>query len=492
MLKRKLLLITQYCNYAFCILAFGIFAIGCISGIFNVLLSGILLLLFSNIAYGFCDWRKRIVFLIFNFTFFTFLLARPTISMLRGNVWWYFESESIYFSVTVLILSLFFLRIGNALFEHFLFFRHKNGLKPKECVDKSSNESFTETLQIISLIFFAVTIAFYLVTEIEKLVFMQGREYEEIYTSFSSQLPSAIQTIAAMMKYALCIFLATLPSKRRAFIPLAMYVISGLPDLIIGIRNTIVLNVIFVLLYYLLRDILEKHSIWFSKTEKILVVLLCPIALLFLSAYNYIRAGETVSLGVWDSIVDLFYKQGVSYDVLCMAYEALPDLPDVVSKNYTFGPFIDYITRGSLGQLLFDSLPLGSQNSEILAIYGNSFAHSMSYVAHPEYLQGHGWGSSYILELFADWGYLGVSFGSLLLGGVLSWMVYSFKKSTMTRIIILLCSTQIFFCPRSGALSWISFIITLQFWIAVAFCYILTALCNKKYFINRKELKENV
>lgn len=492
MLKVNFLLITQYCNYTFCILAFGLFIIGSISGIFNVLLLSVLLLLFSNIAYGFFAWRKRIVFLIFHFTFFTFLLARPTISMLRGNEWWYFKPESVCFSLNVLMLSLFFLRVGNTFFEHFFFFSDKDDLKLKKYTEKIHDESFTKTLQVVSLIFFAVTMVFYLATQIEKLVFMQGREYEEIYTSFSSRLPGVIQTIASMMKYALCIFLATLPPKKLAFIPLALYVISGLPDLIIGIRNTIVLNVIFVLLYYLLRDILEDHSTWFGKTEKVLVILLCPIVLLLLSAYNYIRAGETVSLGIWDSIVDLFYKQGVSYDVLCLAYEALPDLPDVVSKNYTFGPFTDYITRGSLGQLLFGSVPLGSQNSEILAIYGNSFAHSMSYIAHPEYLQGHGWGSSYLLELFADWGYLGVILGSFVLGGFLSSMVYSFKKSTMTRIIILLCAMQIFFCPRSSALSWLLFIITLQFWIAVAFCYILTALCNKKYFITRKELKKNV
>lgn len=470
--------IFRFFRCSFLILSFVFFFGGYLLNDFNLILIGVLLLFGSNIIYSFSDIKKHIVFFFFHITFFTFLLSRPTISMFRGNVWWYFDFSAVCFALNALFLTLLFMRIGVIIGEE-LSKRYEKNIFKSDLIKSESD--FQKSLQIISLIFFFITMGVYMLLQMEKLAFIQGREYAEIYLNFKSAYPSYVQTIASMMKYALCFFLATLPSKRLSFIPLLLYLLSAVPALIIGQRNPIVLNAIFILLYYIIRDTLNDNQRWLGKKEIIFLLVCSPVIIIFLGMYNYLRDGVDVSMGIVASIVDLFYKQGVSFDVLCRAYLAIPYLPDIVAKNYTFGPFLDYFQHGSIAQALFDATPLGSQNSEIKAIYGNNFSHSMSYVAHPEYLSGHGWGSSYVLETFADWGYIGIVLFSLVLGlfFVLQW--FAIYKNTFTRAIILVCMLSLFFIPRAEATGWLSFFITAQFWLSAIFCYFLAGLCSRRY-----------
>ncbi len=455
---------------------------GYLGEMYNVILLGILAWFFCNLIYGVSQWRKRLIFLVFQLMIFTFLLSRPVISMCRGDVWWNFEQKTVFFALNLLWITLLCLRIGCMAFE-WLFPKPSSPrvLSSRQGYGVYRETDFQKTLRWVSLVFFLITTVFFWVIQLEKLIFIQGRDYAEIYLSYQSSLPGFVFTLSDMSDYALCIFLATFPKKKWVYPVLILYVLGTVPNLIIGVRNPLVLAVLFSFLYFLLRDILENRAYWFGKFEKTAAVILLPAALIFLSFYNYIRDGQAVSMGILESIVDLFYKQGVTFDVLCRAYEALPDLPDVVEKNYTFGPFVDYVTRGTFGQSLFGTSSIGTQNSEIVAVYGNSFAHSMSYVAHPGYLNGYGWGSSYLLELFADWGYAGVVLGSTVLGGLMRWMTDGMRQSGLVRTVILLGLTEIFFIPRAEATGWMMFLITFQFWLAVGFCYAVASLLNKKY-----------
>lgn len=470
----------------------SLLGIGYLLGGYNIILWGILLLFICNLIYGISEWKKRLIFLFFHAMIFTFLVSRPLISMCRDYQWWYFGREQTYFALNLIWITLLCLRIGCAVYERFA------PSDKKSCISETATgyAVYKETdmmrnLRLIALIFYLLTSVFFWMVQIERLQFIQQHDYADIYLSYTEQLPGFVYSIADMSNYGICIYLATFPKKKWTYGPLILFVLGAVPDLVIGIRNTIVLNLLFAFLYFLLRDILERRSHWFGRFEKIAVVVFLPTALIFLSFYNYARDGQIVSMGIWDSIEDLFYKQGVTFDVLCRTHDALPNLPDVVEKNYTFGSFIDYATRGTIARSLLGTSDLGSQNSEILAIYGNSFSHSMSYVAHPEYLSGHGWGSSYLLELFADWGYMGVALGSTVLGAILRWMVDAMKRGVFLRIVILRCMIDLFFIPRAAATGWIVFLITFQFWVAVSFCFFIASLLNKKYSFPTRRKKEH-
>lgn len=418
---------------------------------------------------------------------FVFLLSRPTISFFKRQVWWYFTTDTVIFILTALFLTLLFLQLGAVLTEQIL---HDRSAAKKVKVAKPGyfqSEDFIRSLQLIALFLFYITIVFFFACELEKLIFMKGKNYEEFYVSFQSSLPYVVRAVASMMKFAFCIFLATFPSKKLTFIPAVLYVLSGLPSLIIGERNPIVLNILFVLLYYFIRDTIEHSKYWIGKVEKTVIIIMFPLALLFLSAYNYIRAGKAVATtGVFSSIVDLFYKQGVTFDVLGIGYDSIPQLPKVVhdyaDKNYTFGLFIDYFMHNSIAQKFFGAIDLGNGNSVIKATYGNNFSHAMSYVSRSDYLQGHGWGTSYILETYADYGYLGIILFSLILGGFLIFLMYLLAhRSWFCKSVLLIVLTNLFFTPRAEAVSSVSFFIEMPYWFTVIVCFVGAALCAKQY-----------
>lgn len=85
----------------------------------------------------------------------------------------------------------------------------------------------------------------------------------------------------------------------------------------------------------------------------------------------------------------------------------------------------------------------------------NSLAHNLAYVYRKdEYLAGNGNGSSYLLEIFADYGYIGVFIASILLGIILIFLVVSFKRNNLLlSTIALICISNILFIPRSDATS---------------------------------------
>lgn len=459
---------------------------------YNLSIAAINLVFLSNVLYAYLNIRRRIVFLIFNICMWVFLISRPTISMLRGDEWWYFDTVNVKFALVALYITLLSLLCGCALAQHILKHRGEYRFEHTQeyCVIPKKQSEFNRSLQIISGALFIVCFLCKMAVGVEKIVFMSGKEYYEYYVSYESSFPYFFNTVASMMPYALCVFLAAMPKKKYAYTVLILYVVSTVPNLMIGIRNDIVLALIFSFLYFFIRDYFEATKHWIGRFERTACIIVIPFALVFLGAYNYIRDSAEYQSSAVSLIVDLFYKQGVSFDVLCIGFAAIPNLPSVVPKNYTFGNAIDYIKTNVISRKLFGTQPLGDGNNEYRAIYGNDFSHSMSYVARDDYLDGHGYGSSFILETFADFGYIGIIIFSILLGMLMIYMLHLLRKSRMWRVVVFMALTQFFFMPRASATGCFTFVIYIQFWIPIAAIYLLAALINKKYDIVRP-CKEN-
>ena len=177
--------------------------------------------------------------------------------------------------------------------------------------------------------------------------------------------------------------------------------------------------------------------------------------------------------------VDFMYKQGITFTMLSRGYEAIPNLPNRESKNYTFGPYIDYITRGTPAQILFGAESLGASNSLERATEGNNFNASLSYYLYGNmYFQGYGTGSSYIIELYADYGFIGISIFSVLLGMLLSSFNKIFIRGYVLRVVLIRGLMDVFIIPRFSVLSWTTFILSPQFWLPIMFCWIVANLLN--------------
>lgn len=488
-------------RYFLLLLSLFLFLLGKSLNSFNIELLGIFYLWVMNIVYCFEDIRDRIYLLFFNITFFGFLMSRPVISLLKGEKWWYFTEASVNFALNSLILSLIFIFIGYVICES----RREKYNKNLELIKKSkskdicyldyiSNSKFIYNLRIVALVLFYFSVIFFFIDEVDKLMFMRSKSYIDFYTSFKTSLPYLFLVLGSMNKYFLCIFLSTMPKKSLTFFPLALYIISAVPALLIGIRNPIVLNIIFVFLYYFTRDTINyKYEIykgkkrifkkWLGKVEWTFIIATFPVLMVLLGLYNYIRDRAMVTYsGIFSIIVDLFYKQGVSFDVLCIGYETIPKIKYTGFTNYTFGGIIDYIFHSKLAQVLWGMESLGEGNNLNKALYSNNFAHRMSYTARgQEYLNGHGWGSSYLLETYADFGYIGIILFSLILGILFFYIIRMINKGSIQSVLSLIILTEIYFCPRDAALGWLNFIIYMQFIVPFVVCYFGACLCIKEY-----------
>lgn len=479
----------RFFRYLFILLSFLFFLSGTIFESFNLMLSGALLFLASNVLYCFEDVHRRIYFLFFNITFFTFFLGRPLINMLKFKSWWYFGDQPTIFALNSIMISLICMFIGHYLCDKisrsemgYYFFTVKNS-------------KFIYNLRIISRILFYVSFLFYFLGEVEKFLFMRSRDYAELYSSYKSGLPGIFNFLGAICKYFLCIYLSTLPSKFESSVCLSLFVFSSIPSFLIGSRTGLVLNIIFSFIYYFTRDSinnkilrLQNKKKWIGNFEKLFLILGSPILLFILGVWNYLRDKKSSNLGVLATFVDFFEKQGVSFDVLCFGYKLFPTFTSQ-GINYTFGRIIDYFAHGKLSQILFGTNQLSEFHQSIEhVLYSNNFAHKLSYAVSPqEFLSGHGYGSSFILETYADFGYLGIALYSLILGMFFSSIIKIMNKGSIYMSVVLISLMNLFYLGRDASSRWIEFIIYFQFIVPVAACYMLAKLCIKEYS-NRKNL----
>lgn len=468
-MKKKLKLDVYTIIQLVCIaVSIILFFYGKAKTLYNWQLFGVMFFWLANLFYSFKNFGRRSVFFFFNITIFVFLLSRPFISCFRGRIWWHWGYSGSSFAMNALYLTLVGMSIGAMLIEYLAL----KDINSKLDVPKYPN--YRDHLMKFSLAFYFVTLIVGIYGDMEKLMFVRSTSYEEFYASFSSNLPTYIQVLGLMMPYVVCIYLACMPKKGISYLVLGSYVVSSFPTFLMGQRGPLILKIIFALVYFIIRDYLQDSQKWINKFEKIFIIIATPLMLVLMGAFNYIRADSSIEAkGFFSLIVDFFFKQGTSFDTIIFGHDMLDKLPFSDIKNYTFGSFIDSFKFGFLGQKLFHGIGLPSTNSPEKGMISNSLAHNLAYVYRKdEYLAGNGNGSSYLLELFADYGYMGVFIASILLGIILVLLVISLKRNNIfLSTITLICISNILFIPRSDATSWLQFIIKPTFIAPLIICF---------------------
>ncbi len=442
------------------------------------------ILLIGNMLYGIEKMRERFVFCLFNFACLFFLYGRTFIKLNQLDDWQYpFGDEIHKTAITMIYISILFLLFGAVFFGQF---KQGRPTIKRESILKS--EDFNKNLQIIAFIAYLFCAVFLLIVEIEKPIAMQGKSYVDYYYTFQSSLPGFVLSLSALAKFALCLFLATLPSKKMAFIALGIYVVSTIPVFIVGQRNQFISAALFVVCYYLLRDYIgkDKPKKWFGKFEGTAISIALPFFFAFLSIYESIRKDIAVSkVNIFNSISDLFYSQGVTYEVICKCIKYIDVLPET-NINYTFGAIIAYFKSNGISKLLFGTESYKAQTIE-MAMFGNSLSDTVSYFdLGQKYFEGAGLGSSYIVELFVDFGYVGVALFSFLLGIFLIWAVKVFNKNILSSYLVLVALIQLFMVPRSSATSWLVLLIYIPAIIFLIGIWVISYLCQKTYYKEKK------
>jgi len=482
--------IVSFLRYSLFVIGAAVFAAGAVTSGWNIMFWGMFLFFLSNIFFGFDSGRTRFIFLFFHVAIFTFLIVRPFILIVQGRSWIWYSKEATWAALMMVFLSLLSLRFG-AIIGEGIFKRYDNRGELKPVKEKTEyQQEFRESLALVSLVVFLILIAASFAEGFEKLSFMQDRTYNDYFLSYESSLPGPVLAMASMAKYAMCIFLATLPRKRAAAAVLGIYLLDAVPWFIIGVRNPVILRVIFIVIYFIFRDVIASRTgaggpvkKWIGPFEKAVMIIGTPALVAFMGVYSRIRLDRSVNTGILGSIGNFFYAQGTSFDTIRAVYNSMDELPSVVPKNYTFGPITDYLVHGSIGQKLFGTMDLGNTNSAIKAIYGSNLAHSAMYTTdRAAYLKGWGQGSSYVLENYVDWGYAGVIIFSVILGALLVLLLLMMKKdNTLLRTIAMVALLGLFFSPRAEALDWLTFLVYIQFWALIIVVYVLAGLVTRTY-----------
>lgn len=460
-----------------------LFTVGNLAVLQNVMLIGALALLVHNILYSMLSFRKNFLFFVFHVTIFVFLWSRPLIDLLIGNDWIVEQSSvihmteaSVYLASTVIYISMLFIFLGGLAAEYWHAHSRK---KEKQASGRLStflchpDATTTSALRVLSGSMLVVSFAFKMLLELEKAKFVFENNYVAFYSGFVSSLPYLFYVLSTFFPFALFLFLATKPKKGLSTTVLVMFVLSALPMFLGGERGPFVINVLVSLIYYVYRDYDGDTRIWVGKFEKVAMWIGIPLMIVLLGLINFIRNDVDPNMGPFRIAVDFFYSQGVTFLWVCGGMFVLPTLRATRLVSYTFGGLIDYVTHGTLAQLLFNAADLGGKNSMIMATQSNSMDHRLSlYMQGKEaYLAGHGCGSSYLVELMADFGIIGVILFSLLLGALLVSAFRICKKGVLPTTFLLCSLSGIIYMPRSNALGGLEFLWRYPFWLAIISCY---------------------
>lgn len=491
-------------------LSFVLFVAGSVSVDFNVMLAGVVCLYLANVVYGFLDMRSRLLFLFLHAGIALFLLSRPVIGALNPDRTWLLSTvETTSFALTALYLSMMSLFVGMALCGAVTSWNEKEDarikkLSPKRLFDRSfayadcsrqenkagriakfisdfagavpKKDKF-RYIRFAALVCFLVSVAGSYCEGFIKLSYMSGLSYEDYYLiSSSDHVPWVVSTLKTMTPYMMCAYLATMPKKLPSTVCLGMYVLSTIPMLMIGSRGDFVIAFLFAALYYVFRSIIDEDERWITKRVAAMAAVAVPVGVFAMGMWTYIRADEVANMtSIFAVFEDAFYKQGVSFSVMGYAYDVNPQIQDLGFKFFTICAYVDNIVNGFIGTTFFGVEPLPSTNSVELALQGQSYSHAMSFFAHPNYLGGEGYGSSYILEWYADFGYGGIAVGSFILAVGLYLLSRSVGRSWFWGTSALISSMAVFHMPRGAATEWIAFITTTRFWLAMFLVVIVAA-----------------
>ena len=401
-----------------------------LDGGLNALLLVTCLLYAAILYYALKEIHGRIFLLCFLLAFFTFLLSGEILGR-------YFHVFSTTFSEKIeqhtdlcLLLSLAALFAGYAVSE-------KYGHRIRIVTPSSRKRRldydgvYCRSVRTISRHLYFVTFPIWVFVLWRQVSYVQAYGYEEYYLHYSSGLPQIVHTVANMALPALCVFLATMPSKKEARLPLILYLARAVFSLGTGRRLSFMIGLLFVFAYLVLRNRYpSRGEVWLSKRAAIVLIAAVPFLLAGMYLFEYIRSDTAVgSSSQFNPLFGFFARQGVTVNVIKYAER----YKDSMNPNafYSLYNSTKFLQTNTLNKYVFglNFGYLSSGQTVEAALNTNSLANFLSYkISQKNYLSGVGIGSCYIAELFADFGYAGVLLGSFLFG----WLLETLYRHAVT------------------------------------------------------------
>lgn len=415
----------------------------------NILFAVALIIWVHLIYYAYLKFEKRSMLFAFCISFFVFLMGRDFLEQFFKYKVEDFTDKINNHAYICYILALLSIWIGYIICE-------KRGRYRKETIKYLGiSNGYLQTIKKLSLWVFVITWVFASAYMLIIAAYIGTNSYSEYYTDYSEYLSGntllyLISKLEDVMPIAFSIFLATLPEKKEFKFPAVLYLLYLVVSLGSGQRSIAILGLLWLFIYIVFRSGLSPGEKWFDRKYLIWAVVVLPILAILSSLIGILRMGDNISnVNLWDSFISFFYDQGVSSNVIKRAFMHADQIPE--GYLYTF----EFTRSGLIARILGITVYHG--NTVDHALYGGSFTHTLGYVVlGSAYLSGRGTGTSYIAELFFDFGYIGVVVGSL----IYSWLFINISrianKSPFILSVYFTIITQLLWAPRgsySGFLS---------------------------------------
>jgi len=423
------------------------------------------------------DFGRNSFFFFFLASFFVYLMSGEIAEVLFDRHYYMrFHSEVIFHSHRCILISLSFILVGYWFTAPVS--RVNRALKP---VFLFSDRSVVARVTQVSSWVYWVAYSVLMINTIDTVIFVMRYDYVAYYTQYDPFLPALIGEVGDFAPIALCVFLATRPSKKRALPVMASYMGYAVLSLLIGARGTLIYTAVFMVAYCFYRNYTDRKQgvVWIPKLVVIGLCAAVPFLLAFLFLYEYIRTGRPVEFeSIGTAIVDFFVNIGSGSKIIKLGYTYRTQIPSM--RFYSLGGVLNYFKYGTLFNLFsLDSIP--AAHSVRYATESHAFTAILSYLHMPEsFLAGHGTGSCYIAELFADFGYFGVALGSAVYG-------WFFKKLSTLRVQNwLLAGAKLYVmfeflkAPRAGYDGFISNLLNVNYIAVVVFIGVLAVYLDRR------------
>lgn len=389
--------------------------------------------------------QRNFIFIFLLITFFIFLLSRVMVRWITLNsVYMPFNETTMVHIYTLLYISLAGLLVGS--FGKIQIKNANNFLS----MDFGNNIDLVLLRKIVAPITVMSGFA-QLATTIERIFYYQVGMGGALRISFSSVLPSIVTRFSNIYILMMAIYLATFPSKKGCMKIFFQYLIINALKMIYGSRSDFMLGIMFLLLYFIIRERLEnEEEDWIGKKEIGITLISIPLLIVLIVFVGSYRIGGKFQFTSFTrTLFDFFESQGTSIDVLGYAYEKADMLPKnhflyLIDNTYTF------FATNPISSFLF-----GTHNYPVntveRALYGTSLDQTLYYIINPvSYLNGFGCGSSYVAETYLAFGYVGTFIFNIVFSYVLNKINDYSYQSFLKNVLLFVFLQSLFFIPRSG------------------------------------------
>lgn len=389
--------------------------------------------------------KQNIIFVCFHGCFFLFLLGKPLIRLANGTAIQIDGTHNGYYIfVRLLFVSLISLHCGRV----FVKSRKYKVVEMLTCNEKI--KILKQACMCVLCISFIVTV----MVNIEKIIFIQDKYYLEYYTDFVTNLPRVLQLVDTFFIPISMIFLALLPNKKETYCSLLALIVGSIGSLVVGMRSPFILACGFSFMYLWVRQYYfnSQKEYFIGKREYIAIFLCIPLICSLLYAYVDIRNGSDTTEEKRNPVISLIDQQGISFDYMILAIDKKEQLQ---SKNefpgYVMGPLYDALIHNAISRKILGTAQFSGQTLETLEHSHDMRMHASYEVLGDEFFDGKGIGGSYILDTYIDFGVIGVSIFSFLLGTFLSGMIYLFNRKLLVNYILLYALYEVLYLPRTNS-----------------------------------------